>query len=83
MKNKKLTYGLLLGGIVYLIFRLKSSKNKKTSNTDKKQSVSKNLDKIANEVKELSVNMNNLSEGAYILNLIGSQKAKSFKIIKQ
>lgn len=57
MKNKKLTYGLLLGGIVYLIFRLKSSKNKKTLNTDKKQSVSKNLDKIANEVKD-AVNSN-------------------------
>ena len=28
MKNKKLTYGLLLGGIVYLIFRLKSIKKK-------------------------------------------------------
>lgn len=52
MKNKKIIYGLLLGGIAYLIFRLKAKKTQNISDTDKKETVSDKVDKIVKGVKD-------------------------------
>ena len=58
MKNKKLIYGLLIGGIAYLIFRLKSKKTKNISDTDKKETVS---DKVDNITYKLAIKTNGVT----------------------